>query len=321
MQKNMIKASFFRFSILVYFHFFFKIIAQFVPRLAIILNGKLTQLIYYPGRTSKMDPNSEDYVYFIKNVFGKHLDQLMLKHRDAYLFPEVLDGHVAEIDMVEEDLQRLKEMFEAKHKHMIATRERRREFQEECSILRLDLANEKKATATLMQKDVDQTAKIAELERELVAAHASIAADMQKHNRLETELKKKADERVAEAEQRLESMRELLSLERQKFEALQRCPPAPPPAPPRRESMHGSMVEIMDEFQIVMQGCTTLISQQASHYFGSMRSAPDYTDVSMYEGRFMREVNALGTSVGAFCKEMGCLPLYGEVDVSVNFAL
>ena len=268
-----------------------------------------------------MDPNSEEYGYFIKNVLGNHLDQLLRKHRDAYLFPELLDGHVPEIDMVETDLQRLKEMFEAKHRHMIATMERRKDYQEQCSALRRELANEKQVTASLLKKTDDQKGRIAELERELAGTQATIVANVQKHERLETELRKTTEERISDADQLLRSMRELLSLEKQKFEALQQC--HPPPQPTRRESTPGSMTEIMDQFQIVMQGCTTLISKQASHYFESMRSASDYSapDVGVYEERFTRELNALGDTLGSFCRKMGCLPLSGEVDISVNFAL
>ena len=289
------------------------------------MSRELTQLICYPGLYLKMDPNSGEYVSFIKNVLGEHLDQLLRKHRDGYLFPEVMEGHVAEIDMVEKDLQTLKEMFEAKHEHMIATVEQRKEFQNKCSALRRELADEKQSNASLSKKVEDQKGEIAELKRHLAGAQASTAADTQKLDRLEIELKERADGRVAEAEQRLESMRELLSLERQKFEALQNCPPVQPHTPPppaRRESMAGSMRDIMEKFQIVMHGCTNLISKQACHYFDSMRHAPDYAaqDVAVYEGRFMSEMNALGNTLGSFCEQMGCPPLYGEVDVSVNFA-
>jgi uncharacterized coiled-coil protein SlyX len=249
-----------------------------------------------------MDPNSGEYVSFIKNVLGVHLDQLLRKHRDGHLFPEIMEGHIAEIDIVENDLQKLKEMFEAKHEHMLATMERRAEYQEQ-------LVWEKQNNASLTKKVEHQKGEIAELKRQLAEAQTSIAADTQKHDRL------------------VESMRELLLLERQKFEALQKCHPPPPlpppPQPARRETPSGKMAEIMERFQIVMQGCTSLVSQQAFLYFNSMRSAPDYAaqDVAVYEGRFMSEVNALGNTLGSFCKHMGCPPLSGDINTSVNFAL
>ena len=307
---------------------FFKIIAKIEPILAIFLNEKLTQLIYYPGLNLKMDPNSGEYDHFIKDHLGPHLNNLLHKHRNAHLFPEVLDGQVEEIDMIENDLQKLRELFQAKHEHMVATSERRKEYQEQWCVLRQDLSNEKQNSARLFKEVADQKTKIADLERELTGAQTTIAANVQNHDRLVTELKKKADERVAEAEKLLESMRERLSLEREnieamqkKIEALQKCPPSQPPAV-RRESPSGSMADIMHDFQIVMHGCTTLISYKASDYFDSMRRAPDYAahDVAMYEGRFMSEVNALGNTLGSFCKEMGCPPLYVEdFHSSVNF--
>lgn len=283
---------------------------------------RLTQLIYYPGLNLEMDPKSEEYALFITNVLGDHLNQLLYKHRNAHLFPEVLDGQVAEIDLVEDDLQKLQEMFEAKHEHMIATAERRKEFQEQCSVLRSELKNEKQNTERLAKEVHDQKNKIAALEQEVAGAESRIADNVQKHNRLESELKKKSDQRLAEAEQHIELLREQIQfLERQKSEVMQTRRPPPPQA--KRESQSGSMAEIMDQFQIVMHGCTTLISEQATQYFGSMRSAPDYAaqDVAMYEGRFMSEVNALGNTLGSFCKHMGCPPLHGDVYTSVNFAL